>query len=92
MVRPTVDVPMIQSRIKRAWGRRHEPLTRALIRAYLNERKSKTMGSPGGITEMGELVARYWKPFEDDYVIYPSMLRYLKIMALDTDFNNEYGP
>ena len=78
---------IIASRVKRMWKLRDDNMTRALIRAYLGDRRNKS----GGISQMADSVAKYYTAGLDDYVIYPVILMYLKLMVLDLDFNNVYG-
>jgi hypothetical protein len=78
----------IGSRLKRMWSRRHEPMTRQLIRAYLDDRHP---GRGVGLLEMANAVSYYYKPGLDDYVIYPAILNYLKLMAMDLEFDTLYG-
>jgi hypothetical protein len=75
-------------RLKRMWSRRHECMTRNLMRAYLADRHP---GKGVGLLEMAEAVGKYWKPGLDDYVLYPSILHYLKLMAMDLEFDTLYG-
>jgi hypothetical protein len=88
MSRLRMDATVIASRVKRMWKKRHDKMTRCLIRAYLDERHP---GKGLGITEMGEAAARYYYPGLDDYVIYPGVLHYLKLMAMDLEFHTLYG-
>lgn len=83
-----MDSYEIASRVKRMWRKRHDPMTRHLIRAYLNERHP---GRGVGISAMAESVKAYYKPGLDDYVIYPGVLHYLKLMAMDLEFHTLYG-
>lgn len=83
-----MDAYEIASRVKRMWKKRHDNMTRHLIRAYLDERHP---GKGLGITEMGVLAARYYKPGLDDYVLYPGVLHYLKLMVMDLEFHTLYG-
>jgi hypothetical protein len=83
-----MDPTVIASRVKRAWRKRHDPLTRSLIRAYLSERHP---GRGVGLSDMAAAVARYYYPGLDDYVIYPGVMHYLDLMALDLRFHTVYG-
>jgi len=40
---------------------------------------------------MAESVKAYYKPGLDDYVLYPGVLHYLKLMAMDLEFHTLYG-
>jgi hypothetical protein len=83
-----MDADDIACRVKRMWRKRYDRMTRCLIRAYLDERHP---GKGLGITEMAALAARYYKPGLDDYVIYPGVLHYLDLMAMDLRFHTLYG-
>lgn len=78
----------IASRVKRMWRKRYDPMTRHLIRAYLDERHP---GRGVSISDMAAAVKSYYKPGLDDYVLYPSVLHYLKLMAMDLEFDTLYG-
>lgn len=82
-----MDITEIRSRVKRMWKRRLDPMTRCLIRAYLDERK----GKPSGISGLASAVSRFYKPALSDYVIYPTVLHYLKLMTMDLEFDRLYG-
>jgi hypothetical protein len=88
MNKPRMDATVIASRVKRMWKKRHDPMTRHLIRAYLDERHP---GRGVGISSMAADVAAYYAPGLDDYVIYPGVLHYLKLMAMDLEFHKLYG-
>lgn len=88
MSRPHMSKSEILVRVKKLWKLRHtDKMTKLLLRAYLDERKPTGIG----LTTMHESVARYYKPGLDDYVIYPVILLYLKLMAMDLEFDTLYG-
>lgn len=78
----------IGSRLKRMWKRRSENMTRNLMRAYLADRHPE---KGVGLLSMAEAVGKYYKPGLDDYVIYPVLLHYLKLMVMDLEFDTLYG-